>query len=564
MRCCLTQQNRTKNFGQTMRVVVFISGFFFLFILVQRVMIPQWNYPQTVENTTRTISDIYRQKQDSVEVVFLGPSTSVSGISPLKLYNDEHIISYNFATSGQDIFISYYLLEELIKYQAPKVVVLEICPNMFGSIPSLNNVAWRQVMDSMPFSSNKLEFAKAYMEYCENPDDLVSIIFPICKYHSRWKELEPDDFRNKDILYCNYGFKMSSQISPSLNTVEEMNSLAKEMELDSIESTYINNQGTISYEENENSLYDVNIDQIRIDYLKRIKDLCENNDIELLTFSMPANNLPSINSRAWTVQRYNAVKETTAAIDIKYIDLLYDVQLQYDWGKDTQDGGAHVNILGAEKTTAFLGRYLKENYLLTEGYDIQREYDKKVYSKVREVARLQMESDFTYYIEEMSKQDKNKVFFVVGKDEWTNGISEFEQNIFQKIGLRTDIKNNYRSSYIAIIENGNAVFEKCSNRETETEYYLENEDKVELMSCGFLCGSDCSIKINEKEYALKNRGLNIVVYDKETQQVIDTVSFDTSMEEHVVNRDATNKEEELRSYELYWENNPLTTVNRSY
>lgn len=549
---------------QIMKVVVFLSGFFFLFITIQKTMIPQWDYPQTVENTTRTVSDIYQLKQDSVEVVFLGPSTSVSGISPLKLYNDEHILSYNFATSAQDIFISYYLLEELVKYQTPKVVVLEICSNMFGSIPSHNNVAWRRVIDSMPFSSNKIEFAKAYTKYCEDPDDLVSIIFPLCKYHSRWKELGQDDFDNNDTLYCNYGFRMSSQISPSLNTVEEMNNLAKEMELDNIESTYINDQGTISFEENENFLYDVHIDQSRIDYLKKIKDLCEINGIELLTFSMPANNLPSISRSAWTLPRYNAVKETTTVNDIKYIDLLYDAQLEYDWETDTQDGGAHVNIWGAEKTTAFLGKYLRENYSLSEAYDIRREYDKEVYSKIREVARLQMESDFTCYIEEMSKQDNNRVFFIVGKDEWTNGISEYEQDAFQKMGLETDIKNNYRSSYIAIIENGNVVFEKCSNRKIETKYYLGNKYAVELMSCGFLCGSNCSIKLDGKEYALKNRGLNIVVYDKETQQVIDTVSFDTSMKEHVMNRNAANKEEELRAYELYWENNPLTTVNISY
>ncbi len=35
-----------------------------------------------------------------------------------------------------------------------------------------------------------------------------------------------------------------------------------------------------------------------------------------------------------------------------------------------------------------------------------------------------------------------------------------------------------------------------------------------------------SVKINDEEYSVNSRGLNIVVYDKEAQKVVSSVCFD--------------------------------------
>ncbi len=48
-----------------------------------------------------------------------------------------------------------------------------------------------------------------------------------------------------------------------------------------------------------------------------------------------------------------------------------------------------------------------------------------------------------------------------------------------------------------------------------------------IVSAGFECGDYSSIIIDGVEYSRNNRGLNIVVYNNETGQVIDTVCFDT-------------------------------------
>ena len=37
-----------------------------------------------------------------------------------------------------------------------------------------------------------------------------------------------------------------------------------------------------------------------------------------------------------------------------------------DWNTDTKDGGDHMNSAGAEKVSAYLADYLKDNYELTD------------------------------------------------------------------------------------------------------------------------------------------------------------------------------------------------------
>lgn len=518
-------------------------------------MTPDWNYPRVTENNTKTIQDFYKQAPNSIDVLFLGPSTTVSGISPMELYENTNFISYNLGTSGQPIMASYYLLLDALEYQSPKVVAIEMGSSMFQGTTAKNTMG-RIILDSMPLSKSKIDFTKAYIDYCDNPDDFWSVIFPIFKYHTRWEELTADDFANKRDLYCCYGFRLSSQISPTYNTVEQMNHFEEEMLQNNKEIIYSNKLGKITYEEKDDVLYDVQLSEISIEYLRKIKELCDDNNIQLLAYRIPPNDIPALNKAAWTMQKYLAIKEITSQYQIPYIDLMYDVDLQYDWEKDTQDGGRHLNIAGAEKTADFISIYLREHYDLPRIEDAKWEYNRKIYKKVKSVAELQMESNFASYIGKI-QDDNNKIFFFVCKDEMTSGMSKDEIDMLQQIGLKANFENSYRNSYISIVDGGRVVLESCSNRTIKDTFKIDDETRVEMESSGFFCGSTCSIKINGQEYALNSRGLNIVVYDRETHQVIDTVVFDTSMEDHAVVRNATYKEKELRSYEMYWFDNLL-------
>ena len=99
------------------------------------------------------------------------------------------------------------------------------------------------------------------------------------------------------------------------------------------------------------------------------------------------------------------------------------------------------------------------------------------------------------------------------------------------IGLNTNLYDNYRCSYAAVIEDGTLIYENSGDK--LLLYHDEIYDnrgishKLELISAGMGQGNYCNIKIDDVEYACGVKGLNIVVYDKDTNTVDKSVAIDT-------------------------------------
>ena len=87
---------------------------------------------------------------------------------------------------------------------------------------------------------------------------------------------------------------------------------------------------------------------------------CRDNGIELLFLELPSQS-------SWNYKRHNAVKDYADKNSIPFLDLNIDRdKFGFDWKTDTRDGGNHLNNRGARKATLFIGKYLNENYLLTD------------------------------------------------------------------------------------------------------------------------------------------------------------------------------------------------------
>lgn len=93
-----------------------------------------------------------------------------------------------------------------------------------------------------------------------------------------------------------------------------------------------------------------------------------------------------------------------------------------------------------------------------------------------------------------------------------------------------------RTSYIAILNNGHLVWEQ-HNYEKETMCNVEVDGlKIIAESKLYRLGNATHININANDYAINKRGLNIVVYDKTYKSVIDSVCFDTHVDEYICYR----------------------------
>ena len=96
----------------------------FLLVIINNILMTK-NFFNSEYPTTATYKNFYKLDRDTVDVLFLGSSHCVTSFDPQVLYDEYGITSYNLGSGAQSIMVSYYWLEEALRYQSPKVVVLD-------------------------------------------------------------------------------------------------------------------------------------------------------------------------------------------------------------------------------------------------------------------------------------------------------------------------------------------------------------------------------------------------------------------------------------------------------
>ena len=144
---------------------------------------------------------------------------------------------------------------------------------------------------------------------------------------------------------------------------------------------------------------------------------------------------------------------------------------------------------------------------------------------------LQKITDITEYLAAVMEED-NTVFITVG-DEASYSLTDAQRGYFAGIGLEELSQLAMRDSYLAVIEGGKVVVEQRkdgadkSNANPISYTDTAHEVTVELISGGFDHGCIASVELDGVQHAKNRRGINIVVYSNEYDQVIDTTVFDT-------------------------------------
>jgi hypothetical protein len=271
--------------------------------------------------------NLVREYYDEVkkhDVIFIGDCEVFSNFSPVTLWEKYGITSYIRGSAQQLIWQSYYLLKETLVYEKPKVVVFNVLAMKYNE--PQKEAYNRLTLDGMKLSGIKLEAVKASMMEDES---LVSYMFPILRYHSRWSELTSEDFKyllNRDTISHN-GFLMRVDVKP-VTKVPEGKKLA-------------------DYQFGENSYA----------YLDRITKLCKDNGIKLILIKSPST-YPYW-YKEWEDQIVSYA-DTNNLTYINFLDLAQEIGI--DYSTDTYDAGLHLNLSGAEKLSDYFGRMLKDEY----------------------------------------------------------------------------------------------------------------------------------------------------------------------------------------------------------
>lgn len=106
------------------KIIFFITG---LCLLIGVGSVPFYSslkYGYQYRSTKRKIQQIEKEKDHSLDVVFLGDSECWSAFAPIQLFGEQGVASYNCATTGQWAGDSKAILKQVLKTQTPSVVVL--------------------------------------------------------------------------------------------------------------------------------------------------------------------------------------------------------------------------------------------------------------------------------------------------------------------------------------------------------------------------------------------------------------------------------------------------------
>lgn len=321
-------------------VALFLAVMLVILFFLQKLLMPKY-MSDIVEGA---LTEEYYQETTDHDVIFVGDCEVYENFSPIELYRDYGITSYIRGSAQQLVWQSYYMLEDTLRYETPKVAVFNVLALKYDEPQS--EAYNRMTIDGMKLSGSKLGAIEASMTEEEN---LLDYLFPILRYHSRWSDLSWEDVEymfHKDKISHN-GYYMRVDVRP-VDGFPEPDILA-----------------------------DYTLGSNAMKYLDMMRKLCEEKGVELVLVKSPS--LYPHWYEEWDEQIVDYAQ--TYGLDYFNYEKLAD-DIGIDYNTDTYDAGLHLNLDGAEKLSKYFGAYLKENYDL-EDHREDPEYAQVYEEKIR-------------------------------------------------------------------------------------------------------------------------------------------------------------------------------------
>ena len=310
------------------------KGFIFLTLLTLILVSASSVFIYKIDHRGKLLDGLYTS-DDPYDVVLMGSSHMNGGIDPNVLWKQCGITSFNYATGGQPIDVTYYLLQEVLKKHTPSVVVVDLyylgMTTEYGETGFISNA-----LDNMRFSWNKVEA----IQNCTQQKEWISYLFPTLKYHFRWSSLTAADFAyDSSSIYYLKGFSA----------------------------------GTQRYGKQDVSYADTTkkgkVPEKSLSYFYKFIELSKEKGFQLIFVNMPCDYTESNQEDGWVDDceaMFNTVADLCKEESIPFLDLCDQMgEIGLDFSQDMNNSG-HLNVWGAYKTSAYFGDYLKKNYSLPD------------------------------------------------------------------------------------------------------------------------------------------------------------------------------------------------------
>lgn len=434
----------------------------------------------------------YQNEPETVDVLFLGSSHMYTNINTGLLWEQYGISSYDLGGADQPFWNTYYNLQEALKTQTPKLLVVEIYSaavqkGHFQGIWTIENSY------GMKFNENFFKAVKAGIQEDEQQDYFNRF----ARYHSRYSMVTREDFDYESRLNCYKGYE------PKFGTLaQEPEDVSKVTDLSP---------------PNEKMA----------DYMMKMIDLAKEKEIPILLVCAPY----AIKEDEQKI--FNCFYAYADENSVPYIDFnVINDEVEIDFSQDMYDW-SHLNERGSAKYTLFLGKYIKDNY------ELQDHRGDKKYSSWDDNARvldcklranqLRQISDLKDYLGLI--EDENYIIMVSARN--INDVSVLSTEMLNKLsslgmdkGSLLNEGNFFIRNCITEYYSSDKNYKWISEDDTH-DFYMERVyiEHIEDGS-GAIVQNDSKIVIDGVDYFQENTMLNIITFDRTLGQVIDAVSVD--------------------------------------
>ena len=281
--------------------------------------------PKDTDTAVSAIKAFHDLTDNSVEVIGYGSSHMWLGLDTMEMNKNYGIRAYNYGCNWQNINTTALFIKDSLRTQTPKILLIETF--------NVNNVLLNTQMNGEIYYTRAIsnfEGKRQYLKECFG-DDLegyLSYYIPFVAFHENWTNMDKRSFEkisSNDFFIQTMGYMPTDNVVPI--TIGEY----------------------MTFEQKKINSYSIML-------LDEIVEICKEKGIEIIFFTVP-----------WQGE-YNhgeAMEEYAEEKGYPYFNMFELVEeVGIDQNTDFSDVG-HLNNSGAKKVANYLGKYIIENYDVT-------------------------------------------------------------------------------------------------------------------------------------------------------------------------------------------------------
>ncbi len=497
------------------RISLFFMVMILIFGILQEILKPKWITGffegAYTDNETNRYETFYQLEKDSLDYITIGHSRTFYSVNPMVIYANMGYMGYDLGCGNEGVSLAYYWIEEALKYQSPSYVFWDVSgllsESVISSNPALEEVTAAKALTDMRFGMTKI---RACIANQTEERGWLQLLFPILSFHMRWSDLKEEDFFHDNEDYVTMGAVISFERRYDTDI------------MNANETDYL--QYDLSGEAEQHYC---DISEENGYYFDRMYQLCEKYGVRLVPIFGATTRI--------TDKSRDAIRRFLEGYHLECLDFAGS-ETGINWDKDSWDTGNHLNYWGAVKYSNWLAEWMREQEEIHRPKSVKAKafWDDKLekYQEFEAENLMRTREQVFFYLNALETNKDKCTIFIAVQDEACASADKYLECYLGYLGLEGGfLENNLQKSYLAVIDEGKVLFEKWEAAPIRLKDELKVGEGIELPiqlgSGGFVYGNTSKIQVGDNDYTVGSRGLNIVVLDKKSKEVVSSVGIDT-------------------------------------